>query len=580
MLHRRIDIARGLKPAELVLRGAHWLDVFSGLWREGDIAIADGVIVGVGDSYQGDETIDAQGMYVVPGFIDSHVHIESSMMTPDQFARAVLPRGTTTVFWDPHEITNVKGIAGLNWALESTEHLQLDVFVMVPSCVPSTSRAAGFETSGAELTAKDLAPYAQHPRVLGLAEMMNWPGLLAGDEDVLTKLWNFQGHRRDGHCPGLKGKDLNAYAVAGIHSCHESTTASEADEKLSKGIHLLIREGSCAKDADRLLPLLNARSAVAIGFCSDDRNPLDIEDDGHLDCIVNKALRAGHDAEDVFRSASYAAAKMYGLENRGALAPGYVADLVLVQQNKTGSWVDGIQVKTVFKSGKPIQTAQSKSKSSAPFPGKNLNLKSPQITESDFKMPHTARDAACLVIGVRPGQIITDRVSARLPVKNGGVCADLSQDILKIAVFERHNRTGHQSVALVKGMGLKSGAIATSINHDCHNIIVTGSTDALMAKAVQELIALDGGIVVVAEGGMTESLTLPIGGLMTDREPAEVSKTLRRLKSLARQCGCTLEEPFLQLSFLALPVIPTLKITDRGLIDGEAFKMVSVVEDI
>ena len=240
MLKRRIDIARGIKPAELVLRGAHWLDVFSGSWREGDIAIADGVICGVGESYQGDKTIDAQGMHVVPGFIDSHVHIESSMMTPEQFSRAVLPRGTTTVFWDPHEITNVKGTAGLNWALESTEHLDLDVFVMVPSCVPSTSRAAGFETSGAELLAKDLLPYVNHPRVLGLAEMMNWPGLLSGDEEVLTKLWQFQEGRRDGHCPGLKGKDLNAYAVAGIHSCHESTTAVEADEKLSKGIHLLM----------------------------------------------------------------------------------------------------------------------------------------------------------------------------------------------------------------------------------------------------------------------------------------------------------------------------------------------------
>lgn len=579
MLKHRIDTARGLIHAELVLRGARWLDVFSGRWREGDIAIADGVICGVGESYQAHKTIDVQGMHVVPGFIDSHVHIESSMMTPDQFSRAVVPRGTTTVFWDPHEITNVKGAAGLEWALTATEHLDLDVFVMVPSCVPSTSRAAGLETSGAELLAADLLPYSRHPRVLGLAEMMNWPGLLAGDDEVLTKLWNFQDHRRDGHCPGLKGKDLNAYAVAGIHSCHESTTAVEADEKLSKGIHLLIREGSCAKDADQLLPLLNARSAVAIGFCSDDRNPLDIEDDGHLDCIVNKALRAGHDACDVFRSSSYAAATMYGLNDRGAVAPGYKADLVVVGQKRSGSWAEGIQVKQVFKDGILTGTAAPKKAAATPFSGRNINLKQKQITSTDFRIPHTAQDAACRVMGVRPGQIITDRVSAKLPVHDGSVSEDLSQDILKIAVFERHHQTGYHAVALVKGMGLKRGAIATSINHDCHNIIVTGSSDALMVRAIEELRAIDGGIVVVAEGGAVERLVLPIGGLMTNADPAEVSAVLRKLKALTRACGCTLDEPFLQLSFLALPVIPTLKITDRGLVDGEHFKLVSVVED-
>lgn len=581
MLKQRISIARGLQPAELVLRGASWLDVFSGVWRTGDIAIAGDVIVGVGESYQGARVIDAEGLYVVPGFIDSHVHIESSMMTPEQFSRSVLPRGTTTVFWDPHEITNVKGGRGLDWALDSTENVDLDVFVMVPSCVPSTSRELGLETSGSSLLASDVAPYANHPRVLGLAEMMNWPGLLAGDEEVLTKLWHFQNLRRDGHCPGLKGKDLNAYAVAGIHSCHESTQPDEADEKLSKGIHLLIREGSCAKDADRLLPLLNARSAVSIGFCSDDRNPLDIEDDGHLDCIVNKALRAKHNACDVFRSASYAAAKIYGLDNRGAVAPGFLADLVLVEQNKAGSWQDGVTVKEVFKKGQSVKSLLAKpvAKRAAPFTGKNINLKSPQVKPEDFKIQASGREVVCRAIGVRHGQIITDRVSAKLVVRDGGVVSDLSQDILKIAVLERHHQTGHFATALVKGMGLKNGAIATSINHDCHNIIVTGASDELMAKAVQELCAIDGGIVVVQEGGAIERLSLPIGGLMTDQQPSEVSETLRRLKKMARSSGCTLEEPFLQLSFLALPVIPTLKITDRGLVDGETFQLVSVVEE-
>ncbi len=585
VLRRRIEIARGEHPADLVVRGASWLDVFSGVWRRGDIALADGIVVGVGETYTAHQVIDADGLYIVPGFIDAHVHIESSMMTPDQFARAVLPRGTTTVFWDPHEITNVKGKSGLDWALASTETLAVDVFVMVPSCVPSTSREMKLETSGAALMAADLAPYVNHPRVLGLAEMMNWPGLLSGDKDVLMKLWNFQELRRDGHCPGLKGKDLNAYAVAGIHSCHESTTAAEADEKLSKGIHLLVREGSCAKDADRLLPLLTQRSATSIGFCSDDRNPLDIEDDGHLDCIVNKALKAGHAAEDVFRSASYASAKIYGLENRGAIAPGYIADLVFVKRNDEASWTRGVTVVDVLKRGKNARTVISemdaKPAQKMPFPGRNLNLKKTQIDSSDFRVSaqKSTPSATCHVIGMRPGQIITDRVSLKLTVHDGSICADLDQDALKIAVFERHHASGDHAVAFVQGMGLKNGAIATSINHDCHNIIVTGSSDELMARAVRELVEMDGGIVVVASDRPSERLVLPIGGLMTNQMPHTVGEALRRLKALAYHCGCRLEEPFLQLSFLALPVIPTLKITDQGLVDGETFQLIPVMED-
>lgn len=586
-LSRRIEVARGLRPAELVIRGAQWLDVFSGQWRSGDVAFDDGVIVGVGETYEGRTILSGEGLFLAPGFIDAHVHIESSMMTPGRFAEAVLPRGTTTVMWDPHEIANVKGKAGIDWALASTDRLPLDVFVMVPSCVPSTSPKLGLETSGAELSPQDLSSYVHHPRVRGLAEMMNWPGLLAGDDEVSQKLMMFQNKRRDGHCPGLKGKDLNAYAVAGIHSCHESTTLSEADEKISKGIHVLVREGSCAKDADVLLPLLSQRSACSISFCSDDRNPLDIEESGHIDCIVNKALMAGHDPIEVLRAASFAPARTFGLEDRGAIAPGFLGDVIILEQLKRGEWKHGIRVKQVLKRGVMVDqdmllaSQTHAARADKPLLGPNINFGGNKVGINHFAVltKSQAKEVPCHVIGVRPGQIVTDRLRHVLPVSQGAICADPSRDILKIAVFERHHGLGHHGVALVQGFGLKTGAIATSINHDCHNVIVTGSSDELMAKAVAALCEIDGGIVVVSEDGSIESLKLPMGGLMTHDTPQSVSGALKRMKRLAASAGCQLSEPFLQLSFLALPVIPSLKITDRGLVDGETFKIIPVTEE-
>ena len=583
-MQERLKVARGDRPATLVVRGAQWLDVFSGQWATGDVAIFDGVIVGVGETYESEKIIDGQGCYLVPGFIDAHVHIESSMMTPDRFASAVLPRGTTSVIWDPHEIANVKGVAGIEWALAASESLALQVFVMVPSCVPSTSVEMGLETSGATLTHKDLAPFAGHPRVLGLAEMMNWPGLVGGDPEVVAKLAAFQTKKRDGHCPGLSGKALNAYGVAGIHSCHESTSANEAREKLRKGIHVLIREGSCAKDADALLPLLDSYSSATLGYCSDDRNPLDIEESGHLDCIVNKALKSGHNPIDVFRAASYAVARMYGLDDRGAIAPGYRADFALVKPVKGQDLGNGIAVSKVCVDGQFdwVEKPDSAGHHAAMTKSKNLNVRSPSgtddITVSDFKIPlgHAAT-AQVHVIGVRPGQIVTDRLTAECAASGGEVRLPTDGSLNKIAVIERHHATGQMATAIVKGLGLKSGAIATSINHDCHNIIVTGASDELMAKAVATLRAIDGGIVVVSSDGRETTLKLPIGGLMTDQEPSHVAESLRKLKDHARAIGCTLEEPFLQLSFLALPVIPTLKITDRGLVDGQTFKIIPVV---
>lgn len=576
-----IKAARGLSKCDLVIKNARWLDVFSGEFQSGDVAIFNGTIVGTGESYEGSETIDGEGLYVVPGFIDSHVHIESSLMTPARFQESVLPCGTTTVIWDPHEIANVKGVAGIKWAVDSSRNLltdkfALDIFVMVPSCVPSTNPEAGLESAGAVLRAADLRPFVGDERVLGLAEMMNFPGLLAGDGDIMAKLQDFGTKRRDGHCPGLSGRDLNAYGVAGIHSCHESTTIPEAREKLSKGIHVLIREGSCAKDADTLLPVLNQRTAPVLGFCSDDRNPADIAAEGHIDCIVNKALRAGHAPEEVFRAASFGPSRAYGLDDRGAVAPGYRADLVLVDPE--GDWQSGCRVVAVLKNGQRVDRkllAEVRDQDPGFSATSNMNLK--HVSAEDFRVPTVATEQQkSRVIGVRPHQIITDSLLLDLPVEGGAVLADVNSDVLKIAVFERHHGTGLRSVAFVQGFGLKHGAIATSINHDSHNAIVVGSSDELMAAAINKLIEIDGGIVVVKETGETVVLPLPVGGLMTMASPLEVGAALGRLKQAAVDAGCCLDEPFLQLSFLALPVIPNLKITDRGLVDVTMFAVVPV----
>jgi adenine deaminase len=581
-LKERIKAARGESKADLVIKGAQYLDVFSGKFVEGDVAFSGGTIVGISESYEGIKEIDGTGKFIVPGFIDAHVHIESSMMTPSRFQQAVLPCGTTAVIWDPHEIANVKGSEGIQWALDSSEGLDLDVFVMVPSCVPSTSPAMGLETSGAELSAAHLRPFRDHPRVLGLAEMMNFPGLLFGDDDIMTKLTDYKDMKRDGHCPGLTGKDLNAYGVAGIHSCHESTTLGEAQEKLMKGIHVLVREGSCAKDADELLPIIDAYSSATVALCSDDRNPADIEEAGHINCIINKGLISGMEPVDVFRSSSFAPARAYGLLDRGAIAPGYKADAVVLEPTK-GDWKNGATIIDVYKEGKKILAADLKKvgdqKASESSDQTHNNLRLDAIDTSRLTVAGSKEEHEVKVIGVIPRQILSEPLSARLKCSGGSVLADLAQDVLKIAVFERHHGTNTQSVAFVKGFNLKSGAIATSINHDSHNVITIGSSDELMVAAVNRLREIDGGIVVVSEDGSREEIPLPLGGLMTDADPEEVTKIILKLKAIANKIGCELEEPFLQLSFLALPVIPALKITDKGLIDVTQFKIVPVLSD-
>ena len=582
-LAAHIRVARGLEPADLVIKHTRFLDVYTGAILPGDVAVYRGRIVGTQQGYRGRRELDGSSLTVVPGFIDAHVHIESSLLTPVRFQQAVLPSGTTTVIWDPHEIANVRGVEGLRWALAATEGLDLDVFVMLSSCVPSTSPERELETSGAELHADDLTALGGHPRVLGLAEMMNYPGLLAGEPDVLRKLLAFQSRRLDGHCPGLRGQDLNAYGTAGIHSCHESTTLDEAREKLQKGFHVLIREGSCAKDADALLPLLDDYSSAVIGLCSDDRNPADIAREGHINWIADKALRAGHKPEVVFRAASFAAARAFGLEDRGVVAPGFLADICLVRPREPGRWSSGLTVEAVYKRGSLVEPAAletaARSSQTQTLAGHGPNLRLAACRVDDFRVPAASGLAQqrVRVIGVRRRQIVTDALEATLPVSDGLVRGDLSQDVLKIAVFERHRGTGRRAVGFVKGFGMQRGALATSINHDSHNAIVVGVDDRVMAAALNRLREIDGGIVVALDEMSLEVLPLPIGGLMCDRAPQEVAAALERLRGLTKTLGCPLEEPFIQLSFLALPVIPSLKITDRGLVDVERFCLVGTV---
>ena len=577
-LKQAIRAARGIDKADLVIKNAHFLDVFSGKFIAGDVAVQGGKIVGTIEDYAGKEIIDGQGLFLVPGFIDAHVHIESSLMTPARFQQAVLPCGTTSVIWDPHEIANVQGIKGIQWALESSEGLDLDVFVMVPSCVPSTTPELQLESSGAELKAEDIQAFREHPRVLGLAEMMNFPGLLHGDEDVMNKLVDFADMKRDGHCPGLSGKDLNAYGVAGIHSCHESTVLQEAQEKLSKGIQVLIREGSCAKNAATLLPLLNAYTSSVLSLCSDDRNPADIAAQGHINSFLNLALEAGHNPEEIFRVASYAPAQMYGLEDRGAIAPGYQADFCLIQLNQQENWQAGFRIQQVIKSGKVITpdaleaTALNQANKKG---GRNIHLK--PIESEQLHIPTDKQQATVRVIEVIPNQIITKNTTTVLPAQDGCVQPDVEQDVIKIGVFERHQSTGRSGIGFAQGFGLQSGAIATSINHDSHNIISVAVNDASMLRAIERLQEIDGGIVVCDDDGTCTELALEVGGLMSHHHPDAIADAINQLKQHARRLGCSLHEPFLQLSFLALPVIPELKITDRGLVDVERFCLTPVV---
>ncbi|MCF6321182.1 MAG: adenine deaminase [Rhizobiaceae bacterium] len=560
-LGKCIDQGRGLTQSDLVLKGGRFLDLVTGELVESDIAICGDKIVGTFGEYAGIKEIDISNKIVVPGFIDTHLHIESSLVTPFEFDRCVTPRGITTAICDPHEIANVCGIEGIAYFVDCAQHTVLDIRVQLSSCVPATN----METSGARLDFADLEPYRDNAKVIGLAEFMNFPGVLNKDPVAMEKLAGFEGRHIDGHAPLLGGRDLNGYLAAGIGTEHEATSAEEALEKMRKGMHILIREGSVSKDLEALMPIITERSSAFIAFCTDDRNPLDIAEYGHIDHMIRTAIQRGALPLAVYRAASLSAARAFGLTDRGMVAPGWRADLVIVDS------LEGCNASQVIVAGNIVNEALFKNRTIIPPIGRN-SVHANTVNAIDFTIPATNKPTR--VIGIVPGRIITENLVADMPMENGSKRVDLANDNIKMAVVERHGKNGNIGTCFVNGFGLKSGAIASTVCHDHHNIAVIGVDDSDMAIAVNRLGEIEGGFVVVQDGQVIGEVALPIAGLMSLMSYEDVRDALGELRGAAISLGVTLEEPFLQLAFLALPVIPHLKLTDMGLVDVDKFAFV------
>lgn len=560
-LVNRIAQGRGDEIADKVLRGGKILDLITGAQLDGDVAICGDRIVGVFDEYEGREVIDVSGTILVPGFIDTHLHIESSLVTPFEFDRCVAPRGVTTAICDPHEIANVIGAAGIRYFQEASLHTLMDIKVQLSSCVPSTH----METAGASLTASDLAPLRGHPSGLGLAEFMNYPGVIHRDPGCIEKLELFEDGHIDGHCPLLSGRDLNAYIAAGIRTEHEATSADEALEKLRKGMRVLIREGSVSKDLHALQPLLDERTSPYMCLCTDDRNPLDIGEHGHLDYMIRTLIALGTPPLAAYRAASLSAAEAFGLKDRGMIAPGKRADIVAVDT------LEGCHAQMVMAGGVVVDDTSFAARGHVEPVGRG-SVKAPTVTAANFRA--RANRVTTDVIGIREGQILTDHLHEDIAIEDGDKRPDVARDLVRISVVERHGKNGNIATGFVKGFGLKAGAIASTVCHDHHNIACVGVDYADMAVAANRLGEIEGGFVVVSGGKVLAELALPVAGLMSLLSFEEVRDALVALRSAARTLGVTLEEPFLQLAFLALPVIPALKITDRGMVDVHRFEII------
>jgi adenine deaminase len=560
-LERRIDQGTGREPADIVLKNGRFFDLVTGELVASDIAICGDTIVGTCGHYDGRRVIDIAGRIVVPGFIDTHLHIESSLVTPHEFDRCVLPYGVTTVICDPHEIANVLGTEGIEFFLASALETIMDIRVQLSSCVPATH----LETAGADLPIEKLLPYRDHPKVIGLAEFMNFPGVVHKDPVCMAKLEAFQGSHIDGHAPLLSGNDLNGYLAAGIRTDHECTSAAEALEKIRKGMHILVREGSVSKDLHALMPILTERLSPYLALCTDDRNPLDIAEQGHLDYMIRTAIAAGVEPLAVYRAASISAARAFGLRDRGLVAPGWRADLAIIDSLENG------KAEIVFAAGREVTDALFATRRPVAPVGLE-SVKARPVKAADFGVP--AMQGETSVIGVLPGKIITEHRRFRLPVDGNQTTVDFERDILKVAVIERHGKNGNHANGFVQGFGLKTGAIASTVGHDSHNICVVGASDEDMAIAANRLSEINGGFVVVEGGKVTGEIALPVAGLMSLEPYETVRDTLHHLRQAAFALGATLEEPFLQLAFLPLPVIPHLKISDRGLVDVDKFMLI------
>ncbi|NEZ41849.1 adenine deaminase [Paenibacillus alvei] len=565
----RIAAAGRRKPADLVITNGKIVDVFNLEIMEGDIAIVDGMIIGIGGSYEGDRVIDAEGRYIAPSFIDTHVHIESAMVTPAEFARVVLPHGVTTVITDPHEIANVVGTDGIQYMLDASENLPLDVYVMLPSCVPCTP----FEHAGAKLDAGSLEPFYAHPRVLGLAEVMDYPSVRRGDDDMVDKLLSSHRNGRmiDGHGAGLDEEAINVYRAVGIRNDHECVTAEEARARLRRGMYVMLREGSVAKDVEALIPAVTSSNARRCVFCTDDKHLDELLHEGSVDHNARLAIRCGLDPLQAIQMASLNAAECFGLHTKGAIAPGYEADFLLLDN------LHDLTIAQVYKAGNRVgDNGQYTGPQlhSADIPSqlmKTVHL--PDITERDLQIELGNQERNCHIIGINPNSLITTHLVEAVDIENGYFRSSVEKDQLKIAVFERHHHTGCVGLGIVKGFGIQSGAIASTVAHDSHNLVVAGSNDRDMLTAIQALRQMEGGLVVTSGGEVLAAIELPLAGLGYTK----VLEDMEQLNEALARIGASQEfNPFVTLSFLCLPVIPELKLTDMGLFDFSSFTHIPV----
>lgn len=564
-----LKVARGESPADLLLRNGRLVNLFSGAIEQADLALAGGKLAGIGAGYRAAKEVDLQGAFVAPGLIDAHVHIESSLCVPPHFATALLPRGVTTAVTDPHELANVAGVAGIRYMAAAARGLPLHILMMAPACVPATH----METNGATLTAADLASLLADGTVLGLAEVMNFPGVVQGDATVLAKLGAFAGRPRDGHAPALRAHALNAYVAAGIGSEHECTTVAEAQEKLARGLYIFIREATNAHNLHTLLPLITAHNHRRICFCTDDRIPSDLLDQGSIDYMVREAIAFGIDPITALRMATLNPAEWFGLHDRGALAPGRVADLLIVDD------LQNFRPRQVYVGGELV--AEDSALCLAPWTSRALPVDSSvgssvnvQWSAVNFTIP--ARSQRIRVIGSLENQLVTEARTLDATIQNDNAVADPSRDLLKMAVIDRHRASGAMGLGFIQGIGLQKGAMAGTVAHDHHNLVVIGADDHSMMTAARTVGAMQGGLAIVDGDQVIATLPLPVAGLMSDRPIAEVRQAYDMLLHSAHAHGSPLHDPFMAMSFMALEVIPSLKLTDQGLVDVEKFAIIDL----
>ena len=563
-LAKLIAVARGDAPADLLLMNARIINTFVGIIEEGNVAIYGDRIAGVGNYLQAEETIDLKGSYLAPGLINGHTHIESSMLHPAQYARAVVPRGTSAVITDLHEITNVAGFEGMKFVMNWAQRLPLDMFFMAPSCVPATH----METSGAEISARDIEKALKRQNVIGLGEMMNFPGVVSGDRQVLSKIAAAQGKVIDGHAPGVTDRQLNAYMAAGIYSDHETTSTEEGREKLRRGMHLMIREGSSEKNLDALLPLVNDKTYKRCFFVVDDRSCSDLLAEGDIDAVVRKAIQMGLEPVRAIQLATINTAEYFRLYDRGGIAPGYIANLVTITD------LPQLEIDMVFHKGSLVAREGSYL---LPPPETATKELTDTVRVRPFKIDAlrlTAKGDSFPVIEIIPGQIITKKRIEKVKTENGAITPDVEQDILKAAVMERHKASGNIGLGLVKGFGLKQGALASSIAHDSHNIVVVGTNDLDIFTAIKEIERLQGGLVVCSDGNIMAALPLPVAGLLSGEPLEVVADAFESVERAAAGLGNVPPSPFALISFLALPVIPELRLTDLGIVDVLEFRLI------